>query len=141
MAMAAAYLAYLNMEFFNKIENNPVLFLIAAIIIIFAGLVYFTYAFALCARYHNSIINTLKNSAAISFKFFGRTVFLWFIIAVLIGLFMFSSTLLYIGILIGPVSVMLTISGFAIQFFRKIDRITSYNVCYTKLLRLKLPSH
>ena len=121
MLLALCYLAYLNMEFFNKIENNPIYFLFAAIIIMLAGMIYFTYAFAICARYENTIINILKNSAAISMKYFGRTVLLWIVIALLVMLFMFNSTLMFFGILIGPASVFFTISGFAISFFKEID--------------------
>lgn len=121
MAMVAAYFVYLNFEFFNKIEGNPILFLIAAIVIIFFALIYFTYAFAICARYHNSLINILKNSASISIKFFGKTLLLWAIIAILIVLFMFNTTLMLFGILIGPVCVFLTISGFAVNHFKAID--------------------
>lgn len=121
ITLVTAYFIYLNMEFFNKLDNSPVFFLIAAIIIAFFGLVYFTYAFAICARYHNTVINTLKNSASITIKYFVKTLLLWTVIALLIILYMFNTTLMFFGLLIGPVSIFFTVSGFAIRFFKEIE--------------------
>jgi uncharacterized membrane protein YesL len=122
IALGAAYFAYLNIEFFNKMNGNPIIFLLAAILIIFFSLVYLTYAFALCARYQNTVLNTLKNSAAITYKYFGKTLVLWFVVAVLAVLFMFNTTLLFFGLLIGPVSIFLTVSGFARKNFDELDK-------------------
>lgn len=122
IGIGISYLAYLNFEFFDKAESNPILFLLAGIVIVFFGILYLTYAFPLCARHQNSLLMTLKNSAAISVKYFLRTVILWIIILALIVLFLFNTTLIFIGILIGPVSIFLTVSGFAIRFFKEIDK-------------------
>lgn len=122
MAIGAAYLSYLNFEFFNKVEGNPVLFLIAALLIAFVALVHLTYAFPLAARYENTLKETLKNASTITQRYFVRTLALWVILAILIVLFWYNSTLLFFGILIGPVSVFLTVSGFALWIFKDIDQ-------------------
>lgn len=121
MSTAACYFVYLNLEFFNKLETSPITFLFAAIIISFLSLLYLTYAFPLCARYHNSLIGILKNSSAIALRYFVRTFALWLVIVVLILLFMFNTTLMFFGALIGPVSIFLTVSGFASKFFKEIE--------------------
>lgn len=122
ISMLLGYFVYLNNEFFNKLESNPIWFLIAAIVIGFIGLMYMTYAFPLCARYHNNIIGTLRNSVAISMKYFLRTLLLWVILGLLLVIFFFNSTLMFIGLLIGPASLFLTVSGFANSFFKDIEK-------------------
>jgi len=121
IGMVVSYLVYLNLELFNKVPGNPIMFLFAAIIIGFVGLLHLTYAFPLSARYHNTLFRTLRNSSELVVQFFLKTMFLWVIIAILMVLFMFNNTLLFFGIIIGPVSLMLTISGFASRFFSEIE--------------------
>jgi len=122
MALAVMYIAYLNFELFNKIQGNPTYFLIGGLIVAFMGLTHFTYAFPLCAKYENTMIQMLLNSGEISKRYFVRSVILWLVILVLLILFMFNSTLMFFGILIGPVSVFLTVSGFARKFFDEIEQ-------------------
>ncbi len=121
ITLVILYSAYLNLEFFNKLEGNPIYFLFAAIIILFLGLTHLIYAYPLCARYDNSLIKNLLNSGEITKKYFFKTLVLFFILALLIVLFMYNSTLLFFGLLIGPVCIFLTISGFVVTFFRDIE--------------------
>lgn len=116
------YSVYLNLELFDKVENNPIIFLLFAIMLGVVGLTHFTYAFPLCARYHNGIYKTFRNSAAITVKYFLRTLFLWFIVSALIFIFLLNTTLLFIGILIGPASIFLTVSSFATKTFSEIEK-------------------
>lgn len=121
LALAVPYFVYLNLEFFEKTPGNPIAFLFAAFFVGGFGLFYLTYAFPVCARYQNSFIKLLQNSAAIATQYMFRTLFLWVVIGLLTVLFLFNSTLLLFGLLIGPVSVMFTISGFALLCFKEIE--------------------
>lgn len=120
--LAVVYFLYLNLEFLNKLENAPVFFLIAAMVIGFLGLLYLTYAFPLCARYQNTIRKTLKNSAAIAMKYFVQTLILWTVVGLLIFLFLFNTTLMYFGILFGPTAIIFTISGVSRKLFEMIEK-------------------
>lgn len=120
--LAICYAIYLNIEFFNKIENNPIMFLIAAIFIAIVSLAHLTYAFPLLARYNNSIKQTLSNSREIVYKYIFRTILLWIIVALLCVFFIFNFVLIFIGILIGPATIILTISSFAIKIFHNIEK-------------------
>jgi uncharacterized membrane protein YesL len=124
--LTLVYLVYLNLEFFNKLPDAPVFFLIAAMIVGFFCLVTLTYAYALCARYRNTLMGTLRNSAAMAMKYFVMTLGLWVILSLLIGLFLFNRLLLFMGLLIGPVSIFLTTSGFALRIFKQIDIDNGY---------------
>lgn len=122
MALFAAYVVYLDFELFNKVEGNPMIFLIFGMLAIIVFTVAFIYAFPLSARYENTLFATLKNSAEISFRYFGRTLLLIALLVVEVLIFDFNSTLLFFGILIGPVCMMLTVSGFAMHIFRLIEK-------------------
>lgn len=122
LGLLALYVVYLDFELFNKVENNPIIFLIAGIVSAFVFAMAFIYAFPLSARYENTLPETLKNSARIATRYFLRTLALAAVLAVEIFIGLFNTTTLFFAILIGPACLMLTISGFAIYFFREIER-------------------
>lgn len=122
IVLLVSYSVFMNWQLFQAVEGNPILFLLFAILLGAAALSHFTYAFALTARYHNSIVQTFRNSAAISRKYFLHTLLLWLILSLLTFLFLFNQTLLFIGVLIGPTSMFLTVSGFAVKFFGEIEK-------------------
>ncbi len=120
--LLVAYLVYLNLEIYNKVPNSPVFLPIAALIIGFFGLMHLTYAFVLCASYHNTLLGTLKNAAAMATTYFVTTLMLWTVVGLLIFLFLYNAFLLYVGVLIGPSAVFLTVSGFASHLFGRIEK-------------------
>lgn len=122
LGLLALYVIYLDFEFFNKLENNPMIFLIAGIVAVFVFGMAFIYAFPLSARYENTLLETLKNSARIATRYLVRTLLLVAVLAVEIFIGLFNTTTLFFAILIGPACLMLTVSGFAIYFFREIER-------------------
>ena len=114
---------YLDFQFFMIEKQYSFIFLGIFVIGMVLTVFHFLYAFPLLARYENSVINTMRNSFRISLKYIPKTIFL--IIVLLIEYLLFfqlHKTLLYFGVLIGPACFMLTISGFARQFFRNIER-------------------
>lgn len=122
LMLFCAYVVYLDFELFHKIGNNPIIFLIFGMIAAFVFTLAFLYAFPLSARYENTLFKTLKNSVDISVRYFVRTLFLVFLLVFEYLLFIFNSTTLFFGILMGPACMMLTVSGFAIKFFREIEK-------------------
>ena len=116
------YVVWLDFSLFNQFPDNPMILLIAGIIAAFIFLLAFLYAFPLQARYENTLVHTLKNSIDISIRYFLRTLSLILVIAVEIAIISWNSTTLFIGILIGPASIMLTVSGYAGYFFKQIEK-------------------
>ena len=88
----------------------------------FVFLISFLYAFALQAKYENTFIKTLRNSADISMRYFVRTLSLIFILAIELVVIFWNPITLFVGILIGPACIIYTISGYARYFFREIER-------------------
>ena len=74
------------------------------------------------ARYDNTLLKTLKNSMDISVKYFGRTMMIAVVVAVEVIIFIFNTTTIFLGLLIGPAVIFLTISGPAMYIFRDIER-------------------
>ena len=122
LALLCTYAVYLDFELFEKLENNPMIFLIVGIVAIFIFGMAFIYAFPLSARYENTLIGTLKNSVKIATRYFVRTLFLVLVLIVEVLLFAFNTTTIFFGILIGPACIMLTVSGAAMRFFREIEK-------------------
>lgn len=80
------------------------------------------YAYPLLARYENKLFQTIKNSMRIALRYFGRTLFLAVLLAVEVLVFRLTMVTLLIGLLIGPACMILTVSGFAMFFFREIEK-------------------
>ena len=116
------YALYLDFQLFHAVEGNPIYFLILGIVGSVMCFCYFVYAYALMARYENTLLGTLKNSMDISVKYFGRTVMIAVVVAIEIVVFIFNSTTIFLALLIGPAVVFLTISGPALYIFRDIER-------------------
>lgn len=122
LALVATYAVYLDFQLFNAVEGNPIMFLIFGIVAIFVFGMAFIYAFPLSARYENTLIGTIKNSVSISTRYFVRTIVLVAVLAVEIVIFWFNTTTLLFWLLIGPVCLIFTVSGFAMFFFRQIEK-------------------
>lgn len=122
LAMLGAYVTYLDFELARVTEADSGWFFAFGILAIFLLVMGFLYAFPLSARYENTLVGTIKNSIAIASRYFVRTIFLVVILVVEYIIFMFNTTTMFFGILIGPACCMLTISGFAIYFFREIEK-------------------
>ena len=86
---------------------------------------YYVYAYALMGRYENTVINTLRNSFTISLRYFKKTILIFLVVAFEILLFVWSGTTEFIGLIIGPVCIMFTISGMAKPIFLRIEKDNS----------------
>lgn len=121
ISLACMYIVYLDFQVFNAYEDGPILLCIIGIL---AAIVFFfslLYTFPQAARYQNTIKQMMKNSQQITIRYFGKTLFLLLILFVEIFLGMFSSTTFFMAVLIGPVILIYTISGFSIQIFEKLE--------------------
>lgn len=81
------------------------------------------YTYPLLARYENKLLKTIRNSMRIAMRYFGRTIFLIVVLVIeYIIFFRFTKITLLIGSLVGPATMILTVSGFAMYFFREIEK-------------------
>lgn len=122
LALFCSYAVYLDFELQRVAEGDSTMFLIFGIIAAFVFGMSFIYAFPLSARYENTLIGTLKNSVNIATRYFLRTLLLAAVLAVEIIVFIFNYTTLFFCLLIGPACIMLTVSGFALYFFKEIEK-------------------
>lgn len=120
LTLVAAYAVYLDFQFWNATES--VLFLVMGLVAAVVFTMGLLYAFPLMARYENTFLKTLKNSYDISTRYFLRTLMTVFILAVEIVLFLWNTTLMLIGVFVGPAILIYTVCAFAIRIFRLIEK-------------------
>lgn len=118
----AVYALYLDFQLYNNVKDSNIMFLIVFVLGLFFLFTHYVYAYALMGRYENTVVNTLKNSFTIALRYFKKTILIFLAAAFEILLFMWSGTTQFIGIIIGPVCVILTISGMAKPIFLQIER-------------------
>lgn len=123
LLLLCGYVVWLDFSLFEQIPGNPMLLLIMGILAAFVFLISFLYAFALQARYENTLVNTLKNSADISMKFFLKTLLLIVALAVQVFLFCWNSFTLTLAFLLGPACLIYSVSLCARQIFRQLEQM------------------
>lgn len=120
LTLVAAYAVYLDFQFWNATES--VVFLIMGMVAVLVFTMGLLYAFPLMARYENTFLRTLKNSYDISTRYFLRTLMMAAIVALEMILFLWNTTLIAIGVLMGPAILIYTVCAFAIRTFRLIEK-------------------
>lgn len=125
LLLFCAWVVWLDFSLFEQIESNPMILLIMGMVAAFVFLLCFMFAFALQARYENTFFRTLKNSADICVRFFVRTLTLIVALAIQIVLFLWSEVTQIVGFLLGPACIIYTISGYAVIFFKEIEKENS----------------
>lgn len=122
LLLFCAYVVWLDFSLFEQIEGNPMILLIMGMVAAFVFIMCFIFAFALQARYENTLFKTLKNSSDIATKYFVRTLTLLFAIGFQVVLFLWSEWTLMIGFLVGPACIIYTISSYARIFFNELEQ-------------------
>lgn len=116
------YALWLNFQLAMVGDLHPFIFMAMFILFAFVFVTCFIYAFALLARYENTLMRTIKNSYDIFIRYIVRNGVLIIVLAVELAVFFWSSTTLFLFILIGPACIFLTISGWAVPIFREIEK-------------------
>ncbi len=120
--LAASYAIYLDFELYKSALQYNVIFLVVGVACIFLLFMHTIYAFPLLSRYENTVIRTMKNSYSIAAKFLGKTAFLAVLLMLELAIIFWNWTTIFVGIILGPACIMLTISGFAKQFFMLVEQ-------------------
>lgn len=94
-----------------------------AVVCSIIALVLNLYAYPLMARYSNSLLMTIKNSAGISIQYLYSTVVISLLVAVEIIVILLNKWTMLAGILVGPELVFFTISTFAKKTFLAVENI------------------
>ncbi|MCI9073319.1 MAG: YesL family protein [Lachnospiraceae bacterium] len=118
----ALYAIYLDFQFFEALEGNPMIFLLVGILSIVVVVSALPYAYPLAARYENSLFRTIQNSIDITRRYVGRTLFLVFVLFLEFVLFQFNGTMLFFAILLGPGFMIYTVAAFSKRTFLLIEK-------------------
>ena len=120
ITLLCIWAVYLDLQLIDT--ENGVIFLVTAVVAIYVFTFSLLYASPLIARYENTLLRTIRNSFRLSMKFFVRSLLLVVITALECAVFMWSSTTIIIGVIVGPVLVMYTISYVANGIFEKVEQ-------------------
>lgn len=124
------YSAYLSNQIFWNTESNPVIYIIIVVLLVFVLLWHYIYVFPIEARYSNTIMNNLNNARKLFMGYIFRTVATIILLGIEFLLLFyygfansntFSTILVVLGVLIGPVCMMMTVSGMVMPIFRQLD--------------------
>lgn len=122
LSFLCIYAVYLDVQIFEAVEDNPIIFLIIAMVSGFIFFLCLIYAYPLIARYRNGLLATLKNSFTLSRRYFGRTIMLCAVLAAEVFVWFFNVKTLFVGLFIGPACVIFTIAGVALRIFQEIEK-------------------
>lgn len=123
ITIICAWAVYLDFQIYGAAEEHSIVFLIIGIIAAYVFTFSLLYVYPLLARYDNTIVASLKNSFRIGMKYFLRSLLLIIILAFEIAVILWNTTTMFVGLLIGPVFIMFTVSGFAMGIFRELEKI------------------
>ncbi len=122
IALVCLYAVYLDFQFYQALEDNPIQFLIMGILAMVIFLMSFIYAFHLMARYENKLTRTIRNSYDIATKYFGRTILLILFLALELVFFFWNLTTMLIGVFVAAGGMSYTVSAFVMKIFYTIEK-------------------
>lgn len=120
LTMVGIYAIWLDLQLCRAKEYSLGFVLVTVILIAFMILGNI-YAYALLARYDNTIKETFQNSFLISVRYFIPTVVLVLLIVFEVLIIMWNLTTYFVGFLIGPASIIYTISATAKKHFNILE--------------------
>ena len=115
------YVIYIDFQLSAAAGEKRLVYMAAGIVAVFLAFLHFIYVYALLARYENTIINTFRNSFSICIKFFPKTIGLLLLVLLECAIFLWNYTTMFVGFLIGPACIVLTICRFVMPMFKKIE--------------------
>ena len=122
LSIIACYAVYLDFSIFNAMDNPPIWILMIGILSAFYFCLVFFYSYPQVARYQNKLWIIMRNSARIAVKYFGRTMLMIVVVGAELVLFNWNLTLMFVGLILGPGCVCLTISAIMKPVFKKLEK-------------------
>lgn len=121
--LVGVYATWLNWQCFDKLEGNPLVFLLMAVMMVLLLVIHFLFIFPLEARYQNSLLTALNNARNIFIRYIGRSMGL---VGVLFLQFLFftqiNTVLIYAGFFCMPILMIYTVSQAAMPIFHKVEK-------------------
>lgn len=121
--LAGIWSVWMDWQIFDKIEGNPIGFLILAMVVLLLLAVHFLYVFALEARYDNRLLTNLSNAQRLFVRYIGRSIGLMGILFLQFLLFtQVNTALIFAGFFCLPILMIYTVSQAAMPMFRKVEK-------------------
>lgn len=115
------YALYLDTQLLGATDDPPLVLLTASVVSFVFAAMAFLYAYPLVARYDAPVLKTLQNSVQLCFRYWGRTLLVALLLVFEIALFWWNTTLMFFGLILGPMVLLSTIAGVARGLFRDLE--------------------
>jgi len=115
------YAIYLDTQILSVSKDPSYLVIFMTIALVLIVVTCFTFVFPLIARYENTIKNTILNSIQITIRYAGRTLAMYFSLALIYVVLNFTPQMLIFMLLIGPGAMLYTYGYFCRRVFAKIE--------------------
>lgn len=125
--MLVIFVIYIDFRLSAEAGEKRFVYIAAGIAAIFFAFLYFIYAYALIARYENTIMNTFRNSFSICIRFFPKTIGLLLLVLLEGAVFLWNFKTMFIGFLFGPACIVLTICKVIMPILKKIEDESEVN--------------
>ena len=122
MAIGPITILFLAVVYMDFCLSDQTFYLVVGIISAFLFSLALVYTFPLLARYTNTLFKTIRNSMRIALRYMGRTLLMIVLCVGEVVVFRLTYITLVIGILVGPICIMLTVSAFSLALFRTIEK-------------------
>lgn len=121
--LVGVYAIWLNWQCFDKLEGNPIIFLLMAAMMVLLLAIHFLFVSPLEARYQKSLLTTLNNARNIFIRYIGRSMGLIGILFLQLCFFtQVNIVLIFAGFFCMPILMIYTASQVAMPIFRKVEK-------------------
>lgn len=121
--LAGLWSVWMDWQLFEKLEGNPIGFLMLALVVLCLLLAHFLYAFPLEARYENRLLITFSNARRIFIRYIVKTLGLLGVLFLQFLLFtQVNTVLIFAGFFCLPILMIYTVSRTIMPLFREIEK-------------------
>lgn len=123
MLLIACFAAFMCFYLFEVVAGNPIYFLIIGLVLIYFILINFFLVFPIEARYKNTVFGSLTKARHIFMRFYAKNLLLSLLVFAEFWLFFaINIVLIIIGACIGAATIIFTISGPAVHYFKIMEK-------------------
>lgn len=122
LSLFFGYILWVNYNYcFRIAPERPVGMIVCTIIGTVIYIFSFLYAFALTARYENTIFGMIRNSFLLSLRYIFRTVIILVMMAAVLAIGLWNTTTIFLFLLLGPGAIVYISSAYILKIFHKTE--------------------
>ncbi len=122
LSLFFGYVLWVNYNYcFNIASKRPIGMIVCTFIGTVIYIFSFLYAFALTARYENTIFHMIRNSFLLSLRYIVRTIIILAMVAAVLAIGLWNITTIFLFILLGPGAIVYISCAYILKIFHKTE--------------------